>query len=109
MRFDEMMRNDRHPFRFGAAAAVILAGLLAGCQSEDGPKIAVAPIDASAGSEANIGSLTAAIQQNPQDATAYNVRGTAYGKAGRLQDALSDFTTAIRLNPSSIRPTTTAA
>jgi tetratricopeptide (TPR) repeat protein len=81
--------------------AVLLLGatLLAGCQSSrDDYDLTV--VNAAAGAEANITSLTAAIEQNPSDATAYNVRGTAYGQAGALREALSDFTRAVEINPS---------
>ena len=40
------------------------------------------------------------MKQNPNDPSAYNVRGTAYGKAGDLSAAIADFDTAIKLNPS---------
>jgi regulator of sirC expression with transglutaminase-like and TPR domain len=46
---------------------------------------------AAAGSEVNIASLSAVVQQNPQDASAYNVRGTAYGRAGKYREAIADF------------------
>ena len=36
---------------------------------------------------------------NPNDPSAYNVRGTAYGRAGRLREALADFDRAIQLDP----------
>src|SRR6185295_7339188 len=51
------------------------------------------------GSQVNISSLSAVVSQNPSDANGYNVRGTAYGKAGKYKEALGDFETAIRLNP----------
>ena len=59
-----------------------------------------ADIEPAAGSEANINSLTAVIQRNPSDANGYNVRGTAYGRAGETREAIDDFNTAIKLNPS---------
>jgi tetratricopeptide (TPR) repeat protein len=80
--------------------ALLLLGatLLAGCQSsQDDYDLTV--VNAAAGAEANITSLTAAIEQNPNDATAYNVRGTAYGQAGALREALADFTRAVEINP----------
>ena len=52
-----------------------------------------------AGSEVNIASLSAVIAQNPYDASAYNVRGSAYGRAGKLREAIADFDTAIKMNP----------
>ena len=49
-------------------------------------------IDPNAGSTANIASLSAAIQRDPQNPANYNVRGSAYGQAGQFQAALADFT-----------------
>ncbi len=81
--------------------AVLLLGatLLAGCQSKSQDGYDLTVINAASGAEANITSLTAVIEQNPNDATAYNVRGTAYGQAGALREALADFSRAIEINP----------
>jgi tetratricopeptide (TPR) repeat protein len=78
----------------------MLAGLLvAGCQtSQTTPGAGITVADASAGSEANIASLTAVVEQNPTDPSVYNVRGSAYGKAGKLKAAIADFDTAIQLD-----------
>jgi len=54
------------------------------------------------GSSENIGSLTRVVNANPQDPTAYNIRGSAYGRAGRFSAALNDFNTAISLNRSTV-------
>ena len=40
-----------------------------------------------------------AIRINPQDATAYNNRGTAKGELGRHEEAIADCNEAIRINP----------
>ena len=48
------------------------------------------------GSQVNISSLSAVVSQNPSDANGYNVRGTAYGKAGKYKEALADFDFALR-------------
>ncbi len=82
---------------FAMAAAMVL---VAGCSSTDQSAFNKAAIDPGAGSEANIGSLTTVIARNPNDANGYNVRGTAYGQAGKLREAIADFDTAIKLNPS---------
>src|SRR5690606_6457375 len=71
-----------------ACAAVLLGLVVAGCTTADPGSLAKAEIDPASGSEANIDSLTAVIQRAPSDANGYNVRGTAYGKAGKLRDAL---------------------
>jgi hypothetical protein len=42
-------------------------------------------IDADQGSEENIASLTNVIRSNPTDPSAYNVRGSAFGRAGRTR------------------------
>src|SRR5690349_9795636 len=91
---------DRKPaMRSGAIVAALLAGaLLSACQSS-GPSGELATIDTAQGSQQNIASLTAVIQRNPQDPEAYNVRGSAYGRSGKYQDALKDFNKAIELKP----------
>src|SRR3979490_1532803 len=83
--------------RGGAVAGLLLA---AGCQTQ--PSNFGKPddmVDPGAGSQANIGSLSAVIAQNPSDANAYNVRGTAYGRAGKLREAIADFDAALKINP----------
>ena len=60
------------------AAAVALAG----CQTT--PQVTSKDYDKNNASAVNIGSLSTVIAQSPGDANAYNVRGTAYGKAGKL-------------------------
>ena len=47
----------------------------------------------------NIASISAVVAQNPRDAKALSVRGTAYGQAGDYDKALADFSAAIRINP----------
>ena len=56
-------------------------------------------IDREQGSEQNIASLTSVIAANPNDPEGYNVRGSAYGKAGQFNAALDDFNKAISINP----------
>jgi tetratricopeptide (TPR) repeat protein len=46
---------------------------------------------------------TAAIKQHPQDAEVYFNRGFAYFKAGRMTEAIDDYTEAIRLDSHSHR------
>ena len=89
-----------------ALTAALMSGLvLASCQSI--PTGEFNNIDKAQGLSENIASLSAVIQRNPQDPEGYNVRGSAYGRAGQYQAALKDFDQAIQLNRSSIRPTPT--
>jgi tetratricopeptide (TPR) repeat protein len=80
----------------GVALALASALALAGCQSSAVP---LSEGDASAGSTVNIDSLSTVIAQNPNDATTYNVRGSAYGRAGRFKEAIADFDAAIKIKP----------
>jgi tetratricopeptide (TPR) repeat protein len=54
--------------------------------------------EAQATSPANIASLTEVVQRNPNDAQAYNMRGSVLGRAGRHQEALADFDRAIGID-----------
>ena len=83
--------------RFALAAAAL--ALLAACSSTSGVRDNLSAADVSAGSVVNIDSLTAVIKANPGDASAYNVRGSAYGKAGKYREAIADFDAAIKINP----------
>jgi hypothetical protein len=83
------------PGIYAVASLAMLA--LAGCQTSTSNILA--PIDKAQGSSENIGSLTSVIQSNPRDPEGYNVRGSAYGKAGRYKEALKDFDAALQLNP----------
>ena len=47
----------------------------------------------------NIASISAVVAQNPRDANALNLRGTAYGQAGDYEKAIADFSAAIQVNP----------
>ncbi|MDQ1187053.1 tetratricopeptide (TPR) repeat protein [Agrobacterium larrymoorei] len=83
------------------SSTLILCGMvaaLAGCatttQTND-----VFQIDRAQGSEQNIASLTSVINANPQDPEGYNVRGSAYGRAGDSKRAIADFNQALQLNP----------
>lgn len=48
----------------------------------------------------NIDSLSDVIRTNPEDASAYNMRGTAYGSAKSYNEAIADFSKAIEIDPS---------
>ena len=69
---------------------------LAGCQSSRGA-FGTGTINTSAGSQVNIASLTQVVKQNPNDPGAYNVRGTAYGKAGEGRANPQSMIEAIKL------------
>jgi TPR repeat protein len=59
--------------------------------------------DPEAGSATNIESLTAVIARDPNNPESYNVRGSAYGRAGQYREAIADFNQAIALNPNFAR------
>ena len=67
------------------------AALLAGCATGGLGSAVPEEQDSQAASPANIASLTEVVQRNPNDAQAYNVRGSVLGRAGRNQEALADF------------------
>lgn len=93
--------NKRHLTAFLFVSVSLLA--LVGCQT--GNPEDVISIDRAQGSEGNITSLTQVIRNNPSAPQAYNVRGSAYGKAGDFNQALKDFNRAIALNPKFYQPT----
>ena len=72
-------------------------GFLAACQSTSTTDLI--RVEREQGSEENIASLSSVIAANPRDPEAYNVRGSAYGRAGQFRSALEDFDQAIQLNP----------
>ena len=82
-------------------ALVLALPLLCACQSG----IANIPVsvDPATGSEANIASLSDVIQREPTNPEAYNVRGSAFGRAGQYDQAMADFNKAIELNPNFAR------
>jgi hypothetical protein len=102
---DSQSRTDGHqPVRATSVRLASRFGLLAGaalflaaCQTA-GLNQATGTLAAS--QAVNIASLTEVISSNPQDPGAYNMRGTAYGREGRHNDALADFNQALALNPS---------
>src|SRR4030095_14975467 len=82
-----------------AACALLGAALLAGCTTGGlGTSVPEEQDSAQAASPANIASLTEVVQRNPNDAQAYNMRGSVLGRAGRNQEALADFDRAIALD-----------
>ena len=87
------------PMSRNLIVGVGIVSALAGCTTSDDQSMSTTlAIDSSVGSSANLNSLTDAINRDPQNAVNYNVRGSAFGQAGRYQEALADFNTAIQLN-----------
>jgi len=92
-------RDGRRPARLTALALACAAALsVAGCQTA-ALQGEVATIEAEQGSAENIASLTEVIRANPNDARAFNVRGSAFGRGGRYREALEDFDRAIAIDP----------
>ena len=84
----------------GGLAILCLASLIAGCQSgEVAGRLAEQQQLARAEQKNNIASLSEVIRQNPSDANALNLRGSAYGQSGEYEKALADFNAAISINP----------
>ena len=85
--------------RLVPAAAMTLATALAlsGCQTASTDDMI--KVDREQGSEQNIASLSSVINSNPTDPEGYNVRGSAYGRAGQFKRALDDFSRALQMNP----------
>src|SRR3546814_10988248 len=83
--------------RIGATLALAGVLTLAGCSTVQ--TIDTIAVDRAQGSEENIASLSSVIQSAPQNPEGYNVRGSAYGRAGEFKRALEDFNRAIQLNP----------
>ncbi len=50
--------------------------------------------------ENNLLSLSSVIEKNPEDPSAYNMRGTAHGDARNYAKAIADFTKAVEIDPS---------
>ena len=80
-------------------AALLVAALALGACGTTGSIGSVAEdADATQATPANIASLSEVIQRNPNDAQAYNMRGSVLGRAGRNQEALADFNRAIEID-----------
>ena len=87
--------------------SLVICGVLAtlsGCATSSPQTNDVFQLDRAQGSEGNIASLTSVINANPQDPEGYNVRGSAYGRAGDSKRAIADFERALQLNPRFTRP-----
>ena len=99
---ETIMLKVKAPKNLLRAASLIALGALAACGSTGGATFSdLMPVDAAQGSAENIASLTAVIDRTPNNPGAYNVRGAAYGRAGRYKEALKDFDKAISLDPRS--------
>lgn len=87
--------------------ALVVAGLgslLGACQTPmiNGSSATMAPIskDDKKRHEMNILSFSDKIAKDPDDPSAYNLRGSAYGEMGDFKRALNDFNKAIAVDPS---------
>src|SRR4029079_2756730 len=86
--------------RRGALAAATAIGLAA-CQTQSTNWGDDGDLDKAAASEVNLDSLSVVIRQNPTDPNGYITRGAAYGRAGKLKEAMADFDKPIALTPQS--------
>ena len=83
-----------------SAAALVAAVALAGCLPGEPTTPGASNDDiTNSVSPTNVASLTEVVTRNPRDPQAYNMRGSVLGQAGRYQEALADFNTAISLDP----------
>ena len=76
--------------------AIALPLLATACTTTN--NVSALTVEKEQGSSENISSLTRVVNQNPRSPEAYNVRGSAYGRAGQYSYALNDFNKAISLN-----------
>ena len=98
-------RSARQLTSLAAVAAVSL--VLGGCEmnlgslnSAPASRARIAETEApDAAFSDNIASLTDVVKRNPNSPEPYNTRGAAYARAGRYQEAVNDFSQAIRLDP----------
>src|SRR5215212_4964063 len=96
------MIGPRHLRTISRGALVIAACALGAC----GATIGTLDLTGSQGEQdttqsatpTNVASLTEVVQRNPNDAQAYNMRGSVLGRAQRNQEALADFDRAIALD-----------
>jgi len=91
-------RANRSGFALVSMLAVAAALTLSGCTTAE-TSSDMMRVERAQGSEQNIASLSGVISANPSDPEGYNVRGSAYGRAGEFRRALADFNKAIELNP----------
>jgi len=81
------------------AALLVAALALSACKTVGSSAVGEDEDQLQAASPANIASLSDVVQRNPNDAQAYNMRGSVLGRAGRPQEALADFNKAIAIDP----------
>ena len=89
--FGPMCRVSTSVRTAARAALLLAAAALAACSttldlSGGSSTPATEDAEAQATSPANIASLTEVVQRNPNDAQAYNMRGSVLGRAGRHQE-----------------------
>ncbi|MCK4912002.1 MAG: tetratricopeptide repeat protein, partial [Thermodesulfovibrionales bacterium] len=74
-------------------------GLFSGCSSTPDHMV-MGTLQMFAGEhEAAINSYTEEIALNPENATAYNMRGFSLAELGRLEEAMADYMRALELDP----------
>ncbi len=86
-------------FRLAIAAALLIG--LSACESlgpMSSPKVAERDPDNPQTASANISSLSDVIERRPNDPIAFNQRGIAYARNGDYQEAIADFSSAVKLN-----------
>ena len=95
------MAGHRNTLIFVLALAAPLAGCdsMTGLNSRHSPGFAETSSADPKAVEANIDSLNRVVQSHPDDPEAYNTRGVAYAKIGRFDQAIGDFSQAIKLDP----------
>ena len=72
-----------------AAPALAAALILSACTTSN--SVSGLSIEKEQGTEENISSLTRVVERNPNNPEAYNVRGSAYGRAGQFDEALASL------------------
>ena len=94
-------RSRASGFGLAALAALALGGCLTDQVVERPPGRGIAEVSESdpGAAQANIDSLSDVIRRNPSSPEAYNTRGSAYARLGHFQEAVDDFTQAIRMDP----------
>ena len=86
-------------WRAGLALGLMVG--LAGCETMGGVTAGSSPVETEDRQVAStdIASLSAVVQKNPNDAEAWNMRGSAYARSSQYDLAVKDFNQALTLQP----------